>query len=163
LVITMAARFITLAFALLAATTPLQAVEVADPNVRVDTSELAPVTGNPASNPYRGDARAAEIGRAAFNQACARCHGVDAVNKGQVGPDLTKMDRACQRIIDPAVQRLCVEDNDDFFLRSVQQGKVRVGVVHMPAWQTVLPPAAIWTIRTFLETRRGSKPEPDRR
>ena len=99
--------------------------------------------------------RAADIGRTAFNQACARCHGIDAVNKGQVGPDLTKMDRACRRILDPAVQRLCVEDNDDFFLKSVQQGKVRVGVVHMPAWQDVLSPAAIWTLRTFLETRRG--------
>lgn len=155
----MAARLLpltlTLAFALLAATSPLHAVEVADPNVKVDTSGLAAITGDQAGNPYRGNARAAEIGRTAFNQACARCHGVDAVNKGQVGPDLTRMDRACRRIVDPAVQRLCVEDNDDFFLKSVQQGKVRVGVVHMPAWQDVLSPAAIWTLRTFLETRRG--------
>lgn len=151
----MAARLLTLAFALLAATSPLHAVEVADPNVKVDTAGLAAITGDQAGNPYRGNARAAEIGRTAFNQACARCHGIDAVNKGQVGPDLTKMDRACRRITDPAVQRLCVEDNDDFFLKSVQQGKVRVGVVHMPAWQDVLSPAAIWTLRTFLETRRG--------
>ncbi|TYC55070.1 c-type cytochrome [Zoogloea oleivorans] len=151
----MAARLLTCAFALFATTSPLHAVEVADPNVKVDTSGLATLSGNPASNPYRGNARAADIGRTAFNQACARCHGIDAVNKGQVGPDLTKMDRACRRITDPAVQRLCVEDNDDFFLKSVQQGKVRVGVVHMPAWQDVLSPAAIWTLRTFLETRRG--------
>lgn len=161
--ITMAARLMTLAFALLAAAPPLHAIEVADPTVKVDTSGLAAITGGQTGNPYRGDTRAAEIGRTAFNQACARCHGVDAVNKGQVGPDLTKMDRACQRIIDPAAQRLCVEDNDEFFLKSVQLGKVRVGVVHMPAWQSVLPPPAIWTIRTFLETRRDSKPEADRR
>lgn len=129
--------------------------EVADPNVVVDTSSLPPITAaTPAGNPYRGQARAIEIGRNAFNQACSRCHGVDAVNKGQVGPDLLRMDRACSRIADPAIREMCVVDNDDFFLKSVQEGKTRVGVVHMPAWKEVLSPAAIWTIRSFLESRR---------
>ncbi|KAB2963363.1 c-type cytochrome [Zoogloea sp.] len=137
------------------ATGPALANEVADPNVVVDTSALAPLTAStPAGNPYRGQARAIEIGRNAFNQACARCHGVDAVNKGQVGPDLLRMDRACSRIADPSIRELCVLDNDDFFLKSVQDGKIRVGVVHMPAWKEVLSPAAIWTIRSFLESRR---------
>ena len=72
---------------------------------------------------------------------------------GQVGPDLLKMDRSCPRIADPAVRQLCVLDQDDFFMKSVQDGKTRVGVVHMPAWKAVLSPAAIWTIRSFLESR----------
>ena len=129
--------------------------EVADPNVVVDTSSLPPITAaTPAGNPYRGQARAIEIGRNAYNQACSRCHGVDAINKGQVGPDLLRMDRACSRIADPAIREMCVVDNDDFFLKSVQEGKTRVGVVHMPAWKEVLSPAAIWTIRSFLESRK---------
>jgi hypothetical protein len=63
------------------------------------------------------------------------------------------MDRSCPRIADPAIRQMCILDQDDFFLKSVQDGKTRVGVVHMPAWKDVLPPAAIWTIRTFLESR----------
>ncbi|MCK6395136.1 c-type cytochrome [Zoogloea sp.] len=138
---------------LLTLSSALATAEVADPNVVVDTSSLPPIAVNaPEGNPYRGNPRAAEIGRAAFNQACSRCHGIDAVNKGQVGPDLLKMDRSCPRIADPVVRQLCVLDQDDFFLKSVQDGKTRVGVVHMPAWKEVLSPAAIWTIRSFLES-----------
>lgn len=143
-----------LSAALLILSSPVLAAEIADPNVVVDTSSLPPIAANaPGGNPYRGNAQAAEIGRSAFNQACSRCHGVDAINKGQVGPDLVRMDRSCPRITDPVVRQLCILDQDDFFLKSVQDGKTRVGVVHMPAWKDVLPPAAIWTIRTFLESR----------
>ena len=133
---------------------PALAFEVAEPAVAtfdVDTTGLPPPPAG-EGNPYRGNAQAAEIGRTAFNQACSRCHGIDAINKGQVGPDLLKMDRSCPRIADPVVRQLCVLDQDDFFLKSVQDGKTRVGVVHMPAWKEVLPPAAIWTIRSFLES-----------
>ena len=151
----MAARFLLrLTAVLLTLSSPLATAEVADPNVLVDTTSLPPIaTDAPEGNPYRGNAQAAEIGRAAFNQACSRCHGIDAINKGQVGPDLLKMDRSCPRIADPAVRQLCVLDQDDFFMKSVQDGKTRVGVVHMPAWKAVLSPAAIWTIRSFLESR----------
>jgi len=151
----MAPRFLLrLSAALLILSGSVLAGEIADPNVVVDTSGLPPIAANaPEGNPYRGNARAAEIGRTAFNQACSRCHGVDAVNKGQVGPDLLKMDRSCPRIADPVIRQMCILDQDDFFLKSVQEGKTRVGVVHMPAWKEVLTPAAIWTIRTFLESR----------
>ena len=134
---------------------PALAFEVAEPAVAtfdVDTTGLPPPPAG-EGNPYRGNAQAAEIGRTAFNQACSRCHGIDAINKGQVGPDLLKMDRSCPRIADPTVRQLCVLDQDDFFMKSVQDGKTRVGVVHMPAWKAVLSPAAIWTIRSFLESR----------
>ena len=151
----MAPRFLLrLSAALLILSGSVLAGEVADPNVVVDTSGLPPIAANaPEGNPYRGNARAAEIGRMAFNQACSRCHGVDAVNKGQVGPDLLKMDRSCPRIADPVIRQMCILDQDDFFLKSVQEGKTRVAAVHMPARKDVLSPAAIWTIRTFLESR----------
>lgn len=142
------------AICLLLGATAASANEVADPTVVVDTSALPAITSSTGdANPYRGNPRAADIGRHAFNQACARCHGPDADNKGQVGPDLLKLDRACTRITDPATREMCIVDNDQYFLKSVQYGKTRVGVVHMPAWKDVLPPAAIWTIRTFLESR----------
>jgi mono/diheme cytochrome c family protein len=149
---TLTARLVALG--LLLGASVASANEVADPSVVVDTSPLPPIA-NPAgdANPYRGNPRAADIGRQAFNRACARCHGPDGDNKGQVGPDLLKLDRACTRIADPATREMCIVDNDQYFLKSVQDGKTRVGVVHMPAWKDVLPPAAIWTIRTFLESR----------
>ena len=38
-------------------------------------------------NPYRGNKRAIEIGDSAFNQNCARCHGLGAISGG-IAPDL---------------------------------------------------------------------------
>lgn len=150
--LTLSVRLVVLGF--LVGASIASANEVADPTIVVDTSALPAITSAAGdANPYRGNPRAADIGRRAFNQACARCHGPDADNKGQVGPDLLKLDRACARIADPATREMCITDNDQYFLKSVQYGKTRVGVVHMPAWQDVLPPAAIWTIRTFLESR----------
>ncbi|RTL30716.1 MAG: c-type cytochrome [Rhodocyclaceae bacterium] len=150
--LTLSARL--LAIGVLLGASLASANEVADTSIVVDTSALPAITGAAGdANPYRGNPRAADIGRHAFNRACARCHGPDADNKGQVGPDLLKLDRACSRIADPAIREMCIADNDQYFLKSVQYGKTRVGVVHMPAWKDVLPPAAIWTIRTFLESR----------
>ena len=150
--LTLSARLF--AIGLLLGATAASASEVVDASIVVDTSALPAITGAAGdANPYRGNPRATEIGRQAFNQACARCHGPDGDNKGQVGPDLLKLDRGCTRIADPAIRQMCVVDNDQYFLKSVQDGKTRVGVVHMPAWKDVLPPAAIWTIRTFLESR----------
>lgn len=131
------------------------AAEPDGPPPAFDTDGLPPLPAPPpATNPFRGHPRAIELGREVFNRVCAPCHGADAMNKGQVGPDLLKMDRACDRIADPATRQLCVADNDQFFLKSVQEGKVRVGVTHMPAWKRHLPPPLIWAIRSFLESRR---------
>ena len=44
----------------------------------VDTSSLPRLAPGWAEiNPLRGNAQAVEIGRDAFNQACAQCHGSD--------------------------------------------------------------------------------------
>lgn len=128
--------------------------EVADPNVGVDTSTLPPIGATVEGNPYRNLPAAIAIGREAYNQACARCHGIDGNHKGQVGLPLLRMDRACGPIADPAIKAMCLRDNDDFFMKSVQNGKTRVGIVHMPAWKDILQPEAIWAIRSFLESRK---------
>ena len=150
--LTLSARLVAIGFLL--GTTVAGANEVADTSIVVDTSALPAITGATGdANPYRGNLHAADIGRQAFNRACARCHGPDGDSRGQVGPDLLKLDRGCKRIADAAIREMCIVDNDQYFLKSVQDGKTRVGVVHMPTWRNVLPPAAIWTIRSFLESR----------
>ena len=54
----------------------------------IDTSHL-PQLGEDwlESNPYRGNADAVELGASAYNQNCARCHGLGAVSGG-IAPDL---------------------------------------------------------------------------
>ena len=49
------------------------------------------------SNPYsKGDAHqeALRIGTSAYNQNCARCHGLEAISGG-IAPDLRKLDSDC--------------------------------------------------------------------
>lgn len=43
---------------------------------------------------------------------------------------------------------------DDFFLSTVRRGRARDGRVYMPAFESTLTQEAIWSIRTYLETRR---------
>jgi mono/diheme cytochrome c family protein len=45
-------------------------------------------------------------------------------------------------------------DGEAFFVRSVQEGKIRVGIVHMPAWKEVLSMNEILDIRRYLENRK---------
>ena len=47
----------------------------------VDVSTLKPVGDDwLATNPYRGNAEAVRIGSSAYNQNCARCHGLEAIS-----------------------------------------------------------------------------------
>ena len=90
-------------------------------------------------NPYRGNGEAIRVGSSAYNQNCARCHGLEAVSGG-IAPDLRKLD------VDA--------ETDQYFLESVQRGKVRNGAVYMPPYQEILNQEAIWAIKAYLETRR---------
>lgn len=92
-------------------------------------------------NPYRDNKEAIRIGTSAFNQNCARCHGLEAISGG-IAPDLRKLDLEA--------------DTDVYFLESVRGGKVRNGAVYMPPFKDVLPQEAIWAIKAYLETRRAS-------
>lgn len=124
--------------------------------VTVDLSAL-PALGTPwlEDNPYRGNAKVAEIGRTLFNQACARCHGDDGNATHHVGTDLRRLDSYCfVKIKDAATRRHCLRDNDHYFKESVLRGKIRVGVAHMPPWEGVLSQEAVWSLRSFLESQR---------
>lgn len=92
-------------------------------------------------NPYRDNKEAVRIGTSAFNQNCARCHGLEAISGG-IAPDLRKLD------LEP--------DTDVYFMESVRLGKVRNGAVYMPPFKDILPQEAIWAIKAYLETRRAS-------
>lgn len=107
-------------------------------------------------NPYRGNPRAVEVGQSAYKQSCARCHGDDAGTAGGApAPDLRQLNRYCRSIANPALQTACMADNDQYFKKTVLQGKAVVGVVHMPPWKDVLIQEDVWAIQTFIESRIG--------
>jgi len=125
----------------------------------VDTSALPQLGADwRAENPYRKNDKAIEIGSSAYNQNCARCHGLEAISGG-IAPDLRKLDNDCANIKAPARLAACVKDVDDYYLTSVRRGKVRNGAVYMPPFEGVLSQEAMWAMKAYLETRR-EKPLP---
>ena len=140
-------RCVVLALAAIGLVTPVQTV-FAHGDVTpqaVDVSTL-PKLGDELKgvNPYRSNAEAVRIGTSAYNQNCARCHGLEAISGG-IAPDLRKLDLA--------------PDTDAYFIESVRLGKVRNGAVYMPPFKDVFPQEAIWAIKSYLETRRASLKE----
>jgi cytochrome c553 len=118
----------------------------------VDTSGLPALAAGWAEvNPLRGNALAIDIGREAFNQTCARCHGENANGSRSPAPDLRRIGSTCLRIQDAALKQRCQSDADHFFITSVRFGKQKFGIVHMPPWDTVLEPTLIWSLRTYVE------------
>lgn len=104
----------------------------------VDTSGLEPLGKEwKESNPYRGNERAIEIGKSAFNQNCARCHGLGAISGG-IAPDLRYLPLG--------------DEGDEVFLPRIRKGSVRDGRVYMPPFEGTLSQEAMWAIRAWLET-----------
>lgn len=135
---------------------PLAANEVAVAP-QIDASRL-PALGATwlAANPYRQLAAADDalaIGRDAYNQACARCHGADATTNAAPAPDLRNLNRSCRRIADTELKAWCLRDNDAYFAKTVRQGKIIVGVTHMPPWDGVLKQELAWAIQMYIESR----------
>lgn len=90
-----------------------------------------------AANPYRKDATATRIGSSAFNQNCARCHGLGAISGG-IAPDLRYLPQG--------------DEGDEVFLPRIRKGSVRDGRVYMPPFEGILSQEAMWAIRTWLES-----------
>lgn len=103
----------------------------------VDTTKLKKLEGQLDENPYRGDKHAADLGASAYNQNCARCHGLGAVSGG-IAPDLRYLPVA--------------KEGDEYFAQKVRNGVIRNGVTYMPAFGSVFSEEAIWAIRTWLDT-----------
>lgn len=108
----------------------------------VDTSALPDIEGGNDNwlehNPYRGNAKAAEIGQSAYGQNCARCHGLDAISGG-IAPDLRYLELG--------------DSGDEWFVQRFRHGSSRDGKVYMPPLGEILGQKAGWAIRTWLETR----------
>ena len=92
------------------------------------------------ANPYRKDKTAIRIGDSAFNQNCARCHGLGAISGG-IAPDLRYLPLG--------------DEGDEIFMERIRKGAVRDGRVYMPPFEGTLSQEAIWSIKTYLETRRA--------
>lgn len=105
----------------------------------VDVKTLTPLGEQMREeNPYRGDKEAIRIGTSAYNQNCARCHGLEAISGG-IAPDLRKLPPD--------------KETDIYFLQSVLRGKVRNGAVYMPPFEGILSQEAIWALRSYIDTR----------
>jgi len=120
----------------------------------VDTSSL-PKLGEAwrAENPFRSNDAAIRVGTSAYNQNCARCHGLEAVSGG-IAPDLRKLDNECATQKDTKKRAMCVKEIDDYFLTTVRRGRTRNGAVYMPPFEGTINQEAIWSIKAYLETRR---------
>jgi cytochrome c-550 PedF len=104
----------------------------------VDTTGLDPLGDKWRDvNPYRGNPKAIEIGKSAYNQNCARCHGLEAVSGG-IAPDLRYLDKA--------------DLGDEWFKERFIGGSVRNGNVYMPPFGEILGQEAGWAIRSYLDT-----------
>lgn len=103
----------------------------------VDASTLKKLEGPLSENPYRGDADAAKIGASAYNQNCARCHGLGAVSGG-IAPDLRYL---------PAGR-----EGDEYYAQKVRNGVIRNGVTYMPPFGAIFSEEAIWAIRSFTDS-----------
>lgn len=105
----------------------------------VDVSELPPLGEDwVEENPYRGNEKAIEIGSSAYNQNCARCHGLDAISGG-IAPDL--------RYMTPDWE------GDEWYVYRVREGAIRNGITYMPRMSDYLSQEALWAIRAWLETK----------
>ena len=104
----------------------------------VDVSTLKPLGEEwQTSNPYRGDKEAIRIGTSAYNQNCARCHGLGGISGG-IAPDLRYLPTG--------------DEGDEIFMNRIRHGSVRGGRVYMPPFEGILPQEAMWSIRAWLET-----------
>lgn len=110
----------------------------------VDTSDL-PELGEEwlEENPWRDPEGeywqpALEVGSSAYNQNCARCHGLGAVSGG-LAPDL--------RILEAD------SSGDEWYLERYRNGYTQNGITKMPGFGDLLGQEAAWAIRTYVETR----------
>ena len=92
---------------------------------------------NPYREPHEQHDPAVEVGRSAYNQNCASCHGLEA-KSGGIAPDLRELENG--------------DYGDQWFKERVINGASRNGRVLMPPMANYLSQEALWAIRTWLET-----------
>jgi mono/diheme cytochrome c family protein len=65
----------------------------------VDTKDLPSWAPTGAPRTRTAARRAIKVGTSAYNQNCARCHGLEAISGG-IAPDLRKLDNECVTLKD---------------------------------------------------------------
>lgn len=108
----------------------------------IDITGLEPIKDSDTvwveKNPYSGNEKAIEIGKHAYAQNCARCHGIEAVSGG-IAPDLR--------------EKLPLGDEgDEIFKERMVNGAIRNGVTYMPKFDGVVKQEGLWAIRSWLES-----------
>ncbi|MDN3557765.1 cytochrome c-550 PedF [Halomonas maura] len=104
---------------------------------KVDTRALEPlgeewVEENPYRAPYDKHELAVEVGKSAYSENCARCHGLEAVSGG-IAPDLRELESTPY--------------GDEWFVERVVNGAGQ-----MPKMADYLSQEALWAIRTYVES-----------
>ena len=108
----------------------------------VDTSHLPQIGEEWVDrNPYVGNEEAIKTGSSAYNQNCARCHGLGAISGG-IAPDLRALENDM--------------DGDEWYIYRVREGATRNGITYMPKFAESdggpLSQEALWAIRAWLVT-----------
>ena len=91
-----------------------------------------------SSNPFAGDAKAADVGKGMFRIYCSACHGIRA--QGGRAPDLTR-------------GAYNSGDQDADLFRTISQG---VAGTEMEGYGASLEPDAIWRLVSFIRSVSGS-------
>jgi cytochrome c-550 PedF len=88
-------------------------------------------------NPYGTNKLAIEIGSGAYNQNCARCHGLEG-KSGGLAPDLRFLETD--------------EEGEEWYVQRVRNGFVQNGATKMPPFDGLLSQEALWAIRSYIDS-----------
>ena len=89
-------------------------------------------------NPYRDNAHAVKIGSSAYNQNCARCHGLEVISGG-IAPDLRHLEKG--------------KEGDEWFKERVTHGAIIDGMTKMPVFAGIISQEGLWAIRSYIESQ----------
>lgn len=82
--------------------------------------------------------RAIEIGCTAYNQNCARCHGLGVISGG-TAPDLRYLEKD--------------QEGDAWYISRIRKGYHQNGVTKMPGFEGLMAQEAMWSIRAYINIR----------
>ena len=105
----------------------------------VDTKDL-PKLGDKwlDKDPFENNKTAIDVGTSAYNQNCARCHGLEMISGG-IAPDLRHVPLG--------------QEGDDLFKERMQKGAQRNGMTLMPVFNGLLPQETLWSVRAFMVSK----------
>ncbi|MGH1405482.1 MAG: cytochrome c-550 PedF [Rhodomicrobiaceae bacterium] len=111
----------------------------------VDTAGITPLGKDwLVENPFTKKSRPKEIKRiievgcTAYNQNCARCHGLGVVSGG-TAPDLRYLEKDAY--------------GDEWFISRVRKGYHQNGTTKMPKFEGLMPQEAMWALRAYINIR----------